>query len=118
MELTEDNFNVYAAAHYDNPMCLTEEEFLKDLNQVKTIRRMMSRYMNGEESNIRLLINNVIIFYNCFEHHAATRMLQMQINDEHIEYFNAVLTFLSLPTLIPPNKYNKAFYKVLEDEFQ
>ena len=118
MELTEDNFNVYAATHYDNPTCLSEDEFVKDLNQIKTIRRMMSRYMNGEESNIRLLINNVIIFYNCFEHHAATTMLKTQINDQHVEYFNSILMFLSLPMLIPPNKYNKEFYELLEDEFK
>jgi|AntRauTorcE11898_2_1112593.scaffolds.fasta_scaffold08672_5 hypothetical protein len=118
MELTEDNFNVYAASHYDNPMCLSEDEFIKDLNQIKTIRRMMTRYMNGKESNVRLLINNIIIFYNCFEHHAATNMLQMLINDVHVEYFNAVLMFLSFPTLIPPNKYNVEFYKLLEVEFK
>jgi len=118
MELTPSNFTIYAATHYDNPMCLTEDEFLDDLKQLKTIRRMMSRYLNGEESNIRLLTNNIIIFYNCFEHHAASKMLQSQIHEHHIEYFNAILIFLSLPTLIPPNDHNKEFYAVLEEEFR
>ena len=118
MQLTKENFNLYAMKHYDNPTCLSEDEFNDDLKQIKTVRRMMSRYINGEESNLRLLTNNVIIFYNCFEHHAATTMLHYTIESHQVAYFNAILKFLSLPLLIPPEDINKDFYRTLEEEFK
>jgi len=118
MNLTKDNFTLYAAANYDNPMCLSEDEFHEDLKQLKTVRRMMTRYINGEESNIRLLVNNIIIFYNCFNHHAATKMIEFQLDEAHVGHFNAVLKFLSLPLLIPPQNVDTEFYTVIEAEFQ
>jgi len=118
MELTKDNFNLFAIQNYDNPTCLSDDEFVDDLKQLRTMKRMMSRYLNGEESNLRLLINNVIIFYNCFDHHAATKMIQFSVDEDQIGQFNAVLKFLSLPMLIPPEIIDGQFYKVLEDEFK
>lgn len=118
MELTKETFRLYAIQHYDNPSCLSEDEFNCDLNQLVTIRRMMTWYLNGKESNLRLLVNNIIIFYNCFEHHAATKMLQFNIDDSQIDYLNAILSFLSLPMLIPPEKINREFYEKLENEFR
>ena len=118
MVLTKETFRLYAIQHYDNHSCLSEEEFNADLNQLVTIRRMMTWYINGKESNLRLLINNIIIFYNCFDHHAATKMLQFNVEDEHVEYLNAALSFLSLPMLIPPENVNQEFYKKLEEEFK
>ena len=118
MQLTKENFVIYAASHYDNPTCLSEEEFYDDLKQLKTVRRMMTRYLNGEETNLRLLINNVIIFYNCFQHHAATKMIQLHTSLEQIEYFNSILYFLSFPLLLPPENINIGFYRTLQEEFK
>lgn len=118
MQLTKDNFKIYAASNYDNAMCISEYEFNDDLKHLKTIQRMMSRYINGEESSIKLLINNIIIFYNCFDHHAATNMIRHKIDESQTEYFNAVLKFLSLPMLIPPNKINEDFLLLIEQEFE
>jgi hypothetical protein len=118
IELTKDNFRLFAMKHYDNHSCLSEKEFDSDLTQLVTLRRTMSWYINGRESNLRLMVNNIIIFYNCFEHHAATRMLQFSIDAEHVEYFNAVLKFLSLPMLIPPEQINSQFYQTLQGVFK
>ena len=118
MELTKENFNVYAATNYDNPFCLSEDEFKDDLKQLTTIKRMMSKYINNGEANLRLLINNVIIFYNVFDHHAATQMIQLKANQEQIQYFNAVLSFLSFPMLIPPEDINEELLLRLREEFQ
>lgn len=117
MELTKDNFTLYAMHYYDNPTCITEEEFYSDLQQLRTIRRMVSRYLGGEELNLRLLVNNLIIFYNCFEHHAATKMIQLTVDESDFAFYNAILQFLSLPMLIPPHNIDEQFYKQLEEEF-
>lgn len=118
MELTDENFNEYAAKHYDNHFCISESEFQEDLRQVIVVRRMMSHYMNSGKINLRLMVNNVIIFYNCFEHHAATKMIQLKIEEEHVSCFNAILKFLSLPMLIPPDEVDEPFYEMMREEFQ
>ena len=116
MELTKDNFYLYAAQHYDNPTCISEEEFKFDIKQLRQVKRMMTRYINGEESNIRLLINNVMIFYNCFEHHAATNMIQYSVDNGHIRHFNSMLKFLSFP-LLEPELLDSVLYHKLKEEF-
>lgn len=118
MELTDQNFQIYAAMNYDNMFCLNETEFLNDLGHLKTIQRMMTKYIKGDDTNIRLLINNIIIFYNCFKHSAASKMIQLKVSEEQIQYFNAVLKFLCLPLLIPPETINDNFYEILEQEFR
>ena len=34
MQITKENLSVYAAKHYDNPFCLTEDEFKSDLFKI------------------------------------------------------------------------------------
>lgn len=118
LKLTKENFKIYAASNYDNTMCISEEEFEQDLKQLKTIQRMMSRYINGEESSIKLLVNNIIIFYNCFEHHAASKMIDHKIDRTQIKFFNAILKFLSLPMIHPHKEINTNFYSLIEQEFE
>ena len=48
--LTEDNFLVYCAKKYDNPQALSTEEFLEDLERIKYIKKLITRYLdNGEK---------------------------------------------------------------------
>lgn len=118
LELTRDNFRLFAMKYYDNPSCISEDEFDLDLSQIVTLRRTMSWYVNGRETNLRLMINNIIIFYNCFEHHAATKMIKFSIDYEHIEFFNSVLKFLSYPLIDPEESINTNLYKTLQEEFK
>lgn len=118
MEVNEQNFNLFAAKHYENLTCLNEDEFKKDLRQLSTIRRMMSKYIEGETINIQLYINNFVIFFNCFETKAAIQMIQLKIDQAHVAYYNATLKFLSLPLLDPSYDINENFYKLLLQEFQ
>lgn len=117
MIVTEDNFEVYAFKHYQNAFCISQEEFEEDLRQLKTIRRMITNFVNGNETNLRLLVNNFIIFYNCFEHHAASSMIELKIDVSQSGYYNAVLKFLSLPLINPKCVVDVRFYELLEVEF-
>ena len=65
-ELNEDNFLLFAIKNYENPQAVTKEDFDKDLNRFKYIKRLLSRYRNTGELKIPLLINHFIILYNIF----------------------------------------------------
>lgn len=99
MELTEDTYILYAAKHYDNPLCFSEKEFYSDLKLISTIKRMISWLNNGDTVNLKLLVNNVLSFYNVFEHHAASKLLEFKTSSQHWAQLNAILVFLSMPTI-------------------
>jgi hypothetical protein len=99
-KLTADNFYIFAAHYYDNKSCLSQDEFIEDLRLMSTIKRSLARYKNGETVNIMLLVNLVVTFYNCFDHRAATTLLEYKTELDEQPILNAILTFLSLPTII------------------
>lgn len=117
MELTDKTFNLYAAKYYDNPYCFNEDEFHEDLKKISTIMRMISWSNNGEEVNIHLLVNNVISFYNVFEHHAASHLLEHKMKDIHFPKINSVLYYLTLP-LIGSKEYDILFHRKIAQEFK
>lgn len=73
-ELNEDNFLLFAIKNYNNPQGLTEEDFYKDLNHFKYIKRHLRKYNNTGELKIDLLLKHFIILYNIFGD-ATTPML-------------------------------------------
>jgi hypothetical protein len=89
--LSEANFFLYAAHHYLNP-CVDEEEFLEDLSRIKVVRRLFSRFKRRGDLKERIIINNLTILYNVFEHRALTRMLAFRLH----EYLPILKPFLML----------------------
>ena len=73
-ELTEENFLLFAIKNYENPQAVTKEDFDKDLNHFKYIKRLLKRYKNTGQLKTHLLLNHFIILYNIFGE-AATPML-------------------------------------------
>ena len=45
-ELNDDNFQLFAIKNYENPQAVTKEDFDKDLNHFKYIKRLLKRYKN------------------------------------------------------------------------
>ena len=61
--------------NYENPHAITKEDFDKDLNHFKYIKRLLKKYKSsGELKGNHLLINHFIILYNIFGE-ATTPML-------------------------------------------
>lgn len=110
MDLTDKTFNLFAAKYYDNPYCFNEDEFHSDLKRIGTIKRMISWINNGDDINIHLLINNVILFYNVFEPHAASKMLEHKMDNSHYPKMNSILYYLSLP-MISDETYDIVFHR-------
>jgi hypothetical protein len=90
-ELNEDNFVLFASRHYDNPQCMSVEEFHHDLNRFKYLKRLLRRYTQNDDLQERLILNHIVVLYNVFGIEPATRMMFYRMERE---YQSAVKTFL------------------------
>ena len=79
--LNEENFLLFAIKNYENPQAVTKEDFDKDLNHFKYIKRLLKRYKNSGQLKTHLLLNHFIILYNIFGE-ATTPMLFFKIEEE------------------------------------
>jgi len=92
-ELNEDNFLLFAIKHYENPQAVTKEDFEKDLNHFKYIKRLLKRYKREGELKTHLLLNHFIILYNIFGE-ATTPMLFFKIEKELWSSLKSFIIFL------------------------
>lgn len=93
-ELNEDNFLLFAIKNYENPQAVTKEDFDKDLNHFKYIKRLLKRYRNTGELKTHLLINHFIVLYNIFGD-ATTPMLFYKIEKELWAVMKTFIIFLN-----------------------
>lgn len=93
-ELNENNFLIFAIKHYENPQAVTKEDFDKDLNHFKYIKRLLKRYKNSGELKVHLLVNHFIVLYNIFGD-AATPMLFYKIESDLWSLMKTFLIFLN-----------------------
>lgn len=93
-ELNEDNFLLFAIKHYENPQAVTKEDFEKDLNHFKYIKRLLKRYKNTGELKTHLLLNHFIILYNIFGE-ATTPMLFFKIEKDLWSSMKSFIIFLN-----------------------
>ena len=92
-ELNEDNFLLFAIKHYENPQAVTREDFDKDLNHFKYIKRLLKRYKKTNELKSHLVLNHFIILYNIFGE-AATPMLFYKLEPELWSVIKTFIIFL------------------------
>jgi hypothetical protein len=93
-ELNEDNFLLFAIKNYENPQAVTKEDFDKDLNHFKYIKRLLKKYRNSGELRTHLLLNHFIILYNIFGD-AATPMLFYKIEKDLWSVMKTFIIFLN-----------------------
>lgn len=99
MKLGESTFLLYAAKHYDNPHCSDIAEFEEDLKRFQYLRKLFGRYKQTGELKERLILNHLIILYNCFGLE-TTNMLFMKLDEYHeclkpfVEYLNFMPNFV------------------------
>ena len=92
-ELNEDNFLLFAIQNYENPQAVTKDDFDKDLNHFKYIKRLLKRYKNSGQLKTHLLLNHFIILYNIFGE-ATTPMLFFKIEKELWSAMKSFIVFL------------------------
>ena len=92
-ELNEQNFLLFAIKNYENPQAVTKEDFEKDLNHFKYIKRLLKRYKKSGELKTHLILNHFIILYNVFGE-ATTPMLFFKIEKEFWSSIKSFIMFL------------------------
>lgn len=93
-ELNEENFLLFAIKNYDNPQAVTREDFEKDLNHFKYIKRLLKRYQNTRQLKVQLILNHFIILYNVFGE-ATTPMVFYKIEKELWPSIKSFIIFLN-----------------------
>ena len=104
-ELTEDNFLLFAIKNYENPQAVTKEDFDKDLNHFKYIKRLLKRYKNTGELKVHLILNHLIILFNVFNE-AAVPLLFYHLEEELWPAIKSFLIFLNRLPEFPKTKIN------------
>ena len=93
-ELNEDTFILFAIKHYENPHCVTREDFDEDLKRFKYLKRLLKRYVRCGQLRIHLIINHLIILYNVFGE-AATPLLLYKLEREYWGILKTILLYLN-----------------------
>ena len=114
MKLGESTFILYAAKYYDNPQCHDITEFDEDLKRFQYLRKLFGRYKQFGDLKERLILNHLIIIYNCFGTN-ATNMLFMKL-DEYHDYLKPFVEYLNfMPDRIEYNETIIYANKIMSD---
>jgi hypothetical protein len=101
-KLTDENFLIYCAKHYNNPQCHSTEEFLEDLKRIKYIKKLITRYVESGDLKERLILNHIIILYNVFGADHLPRILYLKMQKQ----FHQLKPFLVMLNIMPNKLLN------------
>ena len=99
--VTEENFVIFAAQHYDNPQCTSTDEFFDDLNKFKYIKRLFNKYLETGELRERLILNLIVVLSNVFSPKIAVKLLFIRLE----EHLHLLKPFLVLLNILPDKVY-------------
>lgn len=102
-ELNENNFLLFAIKNYENPQAVTKEDFDRDLNHFKYIKRLLKRYKKSGELKTHLILNHFIILYNIFGE-ATTPMLFFKLEEDLWPSLKTFIIFLGRFPEYPKSK--------------
>jgi hypothetical protein len=100
--LTDENFLLFCAKHYDNSKYVSTEEFYEDLARIKYIKKLITRYIQDDDLKERLILNHIIVLNNCFGPEALNKILYLKMK-EQMKYIKPFLVMLNI---LPEKIYN------------
>lgn len=95
IELTEANFQLYAAKYYDN-IFYDVIEFQEDLKRFAYVKRLFNHYQKTNDLKDRLILNHLVVIYNVWPN-LATEMLFLKLGG----YETILKTFLTYMERMP-----------------
>jgi hypothetical protein len=101
-KLTDKNFLLFCAHHYDNSRYVSTEEFVEDLNRIKYIKKLITRYVENDDLKERLILNHIIILNNCFKPDVLCRIFYLKLKPQ----MRYIKPFLVLLNILPEKIYN------------
>lgn len=95
--INENNYLIFCATHYKNATYVSTEDFLEDLNRIKYIKKLITRYIENGELKERLILNHIIILNNVFGPEILCKILYLKLKAQ-IKYIKPFLVFLNILT--------------------
>lgn len=108
--LTDENYLIFCAKHYDNPQCDDVEEFMEDLKRIKYIKKLITRYIDTGDLKERLILNHIIVLHNVFPPKILCRILFLKMYDQ-MKY---IKPFLILLNILPEKVYAVGKHDVID----
>lgn len=110
--LTDENFLIYCAKHYDNPQCHSTEEFMEDLKRIKYIKKLVTRYEESGDLKERLILNHITILSNVFGAEHLSRILYLKMKPQ----YKYIKPFLVLLNIMPERLLNVKNEKLIDTD--
>lgn len=110
--LNDKNFLLFCAHHYDNAKYVSTEDFLEDLNRIKYIKKLITRYVEYGELKERLILNHIIVLNNCFGADACCKILYFKLKPQ-MKY---IKPFLILLNILPDRIFNVGNEKLVDTD--
>jgi hypothetical protein len=113
--LNDDTYFLYASHCYDNPQCESVEEFYEDLDRIKYVKRLFTRYDDGELKE-RLILNHLIIIHNVFGIEGGLKLVFHKIGRKHWSYLKTFLVYLNYlgDDALPEVPYDEGIQSALD----
>ena len=102
MELTKNNFELYAAKHYQKEKWSTDDDFKEDMSRFKYINRLVNRYYRDDDLKERLILNHIIILANVLGPDICAEILMSKTD---MTLRSIVKTFLVYLNYLPEDQY-------------
>ncbi len=103
MILNNQSFLLYAAKNYDAKVSTGTEDFYDDLKRFQYLKRLFKKYQDNGDLKVRLVLNHLIILYNCFGP-STTNMLFFKLQDHHKQLKPFVLFLNFMPEMVEYDK--------------
>lgn len=105
-KLDETTFLKKAFKAYDNPHCVSLQEFENDISKFSYIKKILTQYSQSGDINERLFLNHIVVCFNLFGKDALILLLY-RVNKEQWKYLFPFLILLNrLPDYIPEFNLN------------
>jgi hypothetical protein len=95
--LDDSNFLLYAATYYRNPGLHEDAEFMKDIDRIKCVEKLMQKYRRNGTMNIRLILNHLTILFNVFDERGCQQMLIFKL----CSFLDVLIPFLAFIHKMP-----------------
>ena len=104
-ELNKENFLLFSIQNYNNPTTTTQEEFEEDLKRFKYVKRWLKKYHESGNMNIHLLLNHILIIFNCWGD-AAIPLFFYKIEPKYWPYLKSFFVYLNRVPEFPRSVLN------------
>ena len=93
-DINEGNIDLYCMQHYDNPQCISTDEYNDDMKRFKYLKRHLNHYLAFGELKERLILNHLIVIFNIFGFDNSIKMLEFKIDLEYWPVLKTCLIFM------------------------